>query len=236
MELQHYNANDLLVRTAVAACAIACKASSIAKKTRYGSATHCDQVGLQLVVEQLNCIRHKFELYALPASSKVTILADGGTNTASTILINGVIISSPVLFTTDTATTARLVADAINSITSTPDYTATVNNSTITITAVTKGDSSNGFAVTIVGGDFTAIRPHLTGGQDGVDEDDAIITEEELEAVFSNISTYTGCCYAPLGYGYESPVEVIERLELILNSGNNIELNSGDILVLNQII
>lgn len=236
MELQHYNANDLLVRTAVAACAIACKASNLAKKTRYGSATHCDQVGLQLVTMQLQAVRCKFQIYELAAKSSITILADGGTNVASTIVINGVTISSPVLFTTDTATTAGLVADAINSLTSTPDYTATVNNSTVTITAVTTGAGPNAFAVSIVGGDFTAILPHLTGGQDGVNEDDAIITEAEAEAIFNNISSFTGCCYAPLGYGYESASEGIEYLELALNSGNNIGLNSGDVLGLNQTV
>mgnify|MGYP003652447812 CR=1 FL=1 len=172
MTPQHYNANDLLVRTAVAACAIGCLGSSIAKSSRRGSLKYCEAKNFQVAVEQMNIIR-TFVLIELP----------------STIAVGGVTISDAVLFTTDATTTAVLVASAINNFSSTPDFTATSTGPRVTITSVLKNSSSNGDAVTIVGGDFTAALPFMTGGQTGVDAKENIITEDQLEHMFNNIAT-----------------------------------------------
>lgn len=235
MALQHYNPNDLLVRTAVAACALGCLGAKMAKKWRGGSITTCESKNFQIAIAQMNCIR-MFSVLELPAKSKLIVKADGGTDVASTISINSIVISDPILFTTDVSTTAGLIADAINNFTSTPDYTATSNGAEVVITAVTKGASTNGYNVIIVGGDFTASTPYMTGGQDGVSAEDNAVTEAQLESMFNNISSLTGCCYAPLGYGYESISTNVCRVALTLNTGADVELNnSPDICELNKL-
>lgn len=231
---QNYNPNDLLTRTAVAACALACKATKLGKKIRQGSAKYCELKNFEIAVAQLNCIRHKFDVLLLPATSTITVSADGGTDTNTTLLVNGVTISDPFLYDTDNETTASGIADAINNLTSTPDYTATSNGATVTIIAVTKGAGTNGYAVASSGGDVTMSLPHMTGGQEGNEEEDNALTEAEVEHMFNNIAEVTGCCYAPLGYGYESSSSTICRVNLTLNTGGLVDLNAGGNVQLNK--
>jgi hypothetical protein len=64
------------------------------------------------------------------------------------ITINGVsIISDPVDWATDNATTAALIAAEINKYASTPDYTATSIGDKLNILAVDPGVAPNGYAV-----------------------------------------------------------------------------------------
>ena len=235
MALQHYNSNDLAVRTAVAACAIGCKAASAAKKWRQGSITFCEQKGLEISVAQLNVIRSGFSILLLPATSTVTVLGDGATSTPSTISVNGVVISDTFLYDTDNNTTAIAIAAAINSLTSVPDYTATVAGAIVTITAVTAGATINTTAVTTTGGDVTIAATFMTGGQDGVLAADNVLTEAEVEHMFNNIAEYTGCCYASLGYGYEAAQSTVKLgVPVQLNTGNNLLLNTGNPVRLNK--
>lgn len=203
MVLQNYNSNDLLVRTSVAANAIAIIGASFAKRLRHGHVKYSEQKSFELVVSQLNAIRRGFEVLELPASSKLTVTGDGGTNVLTTVTVNSVTISNGFLYTTDSATTASIIAEAINSFTSTPNYTAIVLDNEVIITAVTKGATINNTVVALVGGDVTADVEFMNGGQDGVDETDNILTESEITHMFNNIAKFTGCKYAPLGYGYK---------------------------------
>lgn len=234
MALQHYNSNDLATRTAVAACAIACKAVILAKKLRQGSTEYCDMKAFEVAVHQFNCIRCGFSVLELPASTKITVTADGGTNVDTTITINGVTVSNAFRYDTDNTTTAQAIADAINNYTSSPDYTATVLNNVVTVTAVTKGGAINQAAVALVGGDVTASAEFMNGGQDGVDAADNILTEEQVEHMFNNIAEFTGCCYAPLGYGYESTPTPKLGVPLALNAGGYVLLNTGNPVRLNK--
>lgn len=202
MVLQNYNSNDLLVRTSVAANAISKIGASFAKRLRQGHVTYSEQKSFELVVSQLNAIRRGFEVLELPASSKLTVTGDGGTNVLTTVTVNSVTISNGFLYTTDSATTASIIAEAINSFTSTPNYTAIVLDNEVIITAVTKGATINNTVVALVGGDVTADAEFMNGGQNGVDETDNILTESEITHMFNNIAKFTGCKYAPLGYGY----------------------------------
>lgn len=85
----------------------------------------------------------------------------GGTNNVANqitaITIAGVnLISGAVTHTGDNATTAAAIASAINSTTSSPDYSAASDGQLVTITAVTPGPSPNGKAIVrAVTGDFT---------------------------------------------------------------------------------
>jgi hypothetical protein len=234
MKLQHYTSQDLEVRTAVAACAIGCTAAKLSKKLRYGSLTYCEQKNLEIAVNQMNCIR-TFEVLALPAYGTITVTGDGGTDVPSKILVNGVIVSTEFLYSTDNNTTAAQIASAINSLDSSPNYTATSVQNVVTITAVDKGASQNNLTITQDGGDVNVSTTFMTSGQDGVEPEDNNITEYELEAMFNNISEFTGCCYAPLGYGYE-PESDPNRLGIILklNTGIDVTLNAGPEVRLNK--
>lgn len=226
MALQDYTPADLNSRTAVAMCGIGCLAANMAKKSRYGSITFCEQKQLEMVVAQFQCIR-TWNVVALPGEAVIKVTTDGGTDTDTTILVNGVTISNPYLYTVDDETTAKEIADAINSFTSTPDYTAIATGDSVTITSVIKGSLTNGHQVTTVGGDVIIKAEAFNGGQNGVEAEDNHLTQEQVEHMFNNIAQATGCCYAPLGYGYETPKDPAQaKPSFTWNSGLDIELNT----------
>lgn len=233
MSLQNYTSTDLSVRTAVAACAIACTAATLAKKWRHGSLEHCEQTKLNIVVEQINIIR-TFKIIGLPSSTRIIVKADGGTNADTTITIGSVTISNAFRYTTDNITTASKIADAINNKTSAPNYTATTTGTVVNVTSSENGYSGNKLATVQSGGDVTVLGEFTTGGQDGVVSNDNIITETQLEYMFNNIAKFTGCCYAPLGYGYEDPSSGVCHIPLQYNAGPNVLLNAGPAVNLNK--
>lgn len=76
-----------------------------------------------------------------------------GTNASSTIgiLVNGVsVVGSAVTYDTNNETTAAAIAAAINSKTSSPDYSATSVGTRVNIIADDVGTGPNGFTVTFV--------------------------------------------------------------------------------------
>ena len=94
-----------------------------------------------------------------------TLLA--GVNKLSDLKINGVsIISGAVDHTGNNATTAAAIASAINSHSSTPDYTATSNGQTVYVTAATTGTAINGTAIvaTVAGNLTTGNHIVMSGG------------------------------------------------------------------------
>ncbi len=67
------------------------------------------------------------------------------TSTLSSLTVDGVeIIAAPVVWATSNASTAAAIATAINSYTSSPDYTATVVGSTVNIVAALAGTAADG--------------------------------------------------------------------------------------------
>jgi hypothetical protein len=92
------------------------------------------------------------------ASFVVTGGSAGGGNQVSNVRIDGVdLMAGAVLWATSNATTAGLVAAAINSNTSSPDYTAAAVGPTVTITAAAGvGSTGNGLVLSVtVGGTVT---------------------------------------------------------------------------------
>jgi len=234
MALQHYNSNDLYIRTAIAACAIGCQAAILAKKWRQGSITFCEQKQLEIATSQLSIIRCGFSVLILPSTTTITVTADGATSVASYITIDGVTVSDMFLYDIDNETTAIAIANAINNFTLLPDYTAVVSGDVVTVTAVTSGATINGATVAVVGGDVVAATEFMNGGQDGVLPEENNLTETQVEFMFNNIATFTGCCYAPLGYGYEDAEDTTALgTPLLLNTGIPLALNTGDPLRLN---
>lgn len=95
-------------------------------------------------------------------------------NSLDTLLVNGVdIIGGAVNWTTDDAHTAALIAAAVNTSVSSPDYTATADGSTVNIVAVTPGVAGNNLAVTytVTGLTVSPASGFKTAG--GVDTTDA---------------------------------------------------------------
>lgn len=78
------------------------------------------------------------------ARGSFTVSGDGG-DSLDNLTVEGVaIISAPVNWTTDNATTAAAIATAINSHTSSPDYTATAVGEQVNIAAALNGAAANG--------------------------------------------------------------------------------------------
>ena len=98
----------------------------------------------------------------------------GGTSTPgnnlTSLRINNVdILVGPIAHTGDNIVTASNIATAVNNLTSTPNYSATSSNTTVTITAVTRGTSQNGLSVVIsTEGDFTTSDLVSPSGEIGV--------------------------------------------------------------------
>lgn len=92
---------------------------------------------------------------AVAASGSFEVFAGtlGAGNQITSVRIDGVdILTGPVAHTGSNATTAAAIANAVNSLTSSPDYTATVSGQTVTVTAVATGPLPNGKAIVIVVG------------------------------------------------------------------------------------
>jgi hypothetical protein len=230
MAIQIYTADDITVRTAVAACALACKASEMATKLRFGSNSAEEQKKLEVCIAQLNCVRN-YQAVETTATGIINVTADGGTDADTTITINGVTATGSFRYTTDDDTTAGVIATAFAAITSTPNYTAVASGSNVIITPDTAGSTPNGYQVLAVGGDVTITAEYLHGGQDGVSSTSNHITEVQLDHIFNNIAKFTGCCYAPLGTKYKPAPSEGKSLESItFTDGSSLELSGGKTL------
>lgn len=79
-------------------------------------------------------------------------IAGASGSALSTLTVNGVdILGGAVNWAVSDANTAVLIAAQINSCTSSPEYSATVNGNTVNIVATDPGIDSNGFAVSYTG-------------------------------------------------------------------------------------
>jgi hypothetical protein len=106
---------------------------------------------------------------AAPASGSVEITGGVGTDTMTMLEVNGVdILGATVTWTSSNANTASLIADQVNNFTSTPDYSATVKDAVVTITAVDDGSALNGqtFVPTVTGTFGIGNIQALAGGVD----------------------------------------------------------------------
>lgn len=95
--------------------------------------------------------------------------ASTGLNRITSITVGGVSITAGAIkHTGNNETTALAVANAINSFTSSPNYTAANAGTGVTITAATTGTGPNGFVLDVsVGGNFTVgFVSNMAGGAD----------------------------------------------------------------------
>lgn len=105
----------------------------------------------------------------LVAATGTVTLTGGAAGAVNGITVDGVqVMSGAVSYTTNLNTTATAVASNINSHTSSPDYTATAVGPVITLTAVTAGAGSNGFAVVPTTTTLTVTSEDMAGGTDAL--------------------------------------------------------------------
>lgn len=230
-----YSQNDIDVRTAIAAHGLACKASEIAKRARFGSSDTLEEKKLQMCIAQLDWIRN-YKILAQSAHATINVTGGGVPGINSYFVVDSVQISDTFLFTTDAATTAQVIADAINNYTSTPEYTAVVRGTAVDIITTVKDSSKNGLAVTQVGGDVTFTAEYFNGGQDGVEASDNYLTEDQLSCLYDNIAEFTGCGYAPIGYNYKTQTNITPNgVIMTLNNGTTLIYNTGVDIQLNTL-
>ena len=99
-------------------------------------------------------------------STGTVTLTGGASGSVDSITVNGVnVMSAPVSFTTNLATTATAVAANITAHTSSPNYTAAAVGTVITISATSFGSSPNGFVVTPTATTITVSKTDMAGGQ-----------------------------------------------------------------------
>lgn len=102
-----------------------------------------------------NALNHGGSLYYTDAgtgsgSFDVTGGSTGGGNTISAVTVAGVnIINTTIAWTTSNANTASLVAAAINSYTSSPDYSAVAYGATVVVTSGDTSGAINGTAIVV---------------------------------------------------------------------------------------
>lgn len=205
IERPTYNSNDFIVRRAVAAGGIVKIAVDAAIKARQGSLDIAKQRLLEMAVSQFECIKN-YLILETNAMGIFKPLNNTGVDATAVISVNGIVISNGFIFTSDKVTTSENIVKAIDGYTSVPEYSATVVGDEVHITAITGGASSNGYDIALVATPVgvTYEFVHFYGGQDGAQEDDNLVTEVQLEAIFSNIAEITGCGYAPLGTKYDT--------------------------------
>jgi hypothetical protein len=125
---------------------------------------------------------------AVAATGTVT-LTGGASGSVDSITVNGVnIMSGAVSFTTDLPTTAAAVVTNINLHISTPDYTATSVGPVITITAVTPGVQTNGYAVVASTTTITASDTDMVGGSDALTP--SVANRWMFQSVFDSSTSY----------------------------------------------
>jgi len=125
---------------------------------------------------------------AAAATGTVT-LTGGVAGSVNGITVNGVqIMSGAVSFSTDLATTATAVATNINLHVSVPNYTAVAVGPLITITAVTAGVATNGYAVVASATTITVTDTDMVGGSDALTASDA--NKWMFQAVFDSSTQY----------------------------------------------
>jgi hypothetical protein len=108
------------------------------------------------------------------ASTGTVTLTSGAAGSVNGITVNGVqIMSGSVVFVGSLSATATAVAANINAYSSTPDYTAVAVGPVITITSVTTGMASNGYAVVASVTTVTATSTNMAGGSDALIASDA---------------------------------------------------------------
>lgn len=104
---------------------------------------------------------------AASASFEVTGGTNNVANQLTNITINGVVIfnGTAITHTGNNATTAAAIAAAINSFSSSPDYTAVAVGQLVTVTAVTTGTAINGQSIIrTVTGNFTTTGTAVMAG------------------------------------------------------------------------
>lgn len=136
--------------------------------------------------------------------NQLTNLAIGGVN----------VIAGPVAYVTDNGTTALAIANAINSHTSSPDYTAVANGTVVTVTASVAGTSANGRVISpTIGG--TVVIANVFNMAGGTDAD-----ASRLDRILVNGINAMGARVLWRGSHAETAAAIAEAINLHISDPN----------------
>lgn len=120
---------------------------------------------------------------AARGSFRVTAGTLGAGNEISGIEANGVaLLGAPVSHTGDNVTTAAALAAAITAYTTTPNYTATSDGNTVTVTAVVAGTAANGRVLEVFAYGDVAVGS-ITSFAGGTNAQVATLTDLKIDGV-----------------------------------------------------
>ena len=216
--------NDVLVRLRKLLCATTCKAETIAQKYFNGI------IPSKCEIRQLEAITAMIEVLKCYTPPRAEVLATGsfqlsGTNGTIWVTVNDVpITTAAVSFSTNLATTLIAIETAIDGVTTTPNYTASISGTTLTVTAVAgSGEKPNGYIINSINTgdmDLTSIV-NMTGGVDGIVNDDNCFTAAKAEDIFDFLSEKVGIDLPTAGATYVDIVAEDNRTENLTDETGN---------------
>lgn len=126
----------------------------------------------------------------------ILAMAGGAVTATSRVVdlkVNGVsIISAPVSWATSNENTAQALATAINSFTSTPDYTASAVGAAVSIAAATSGPTPNGYAVAFTLTDGFDVAPDATVMANGASSTNTYQPGEFVRTIAQKVYSTSG--------------------------------------------
>ena len=115
------------------------------------------------------------------------------TSRVDDIKVNGIsILTGPIDWATSNEATATAVAGAINSLTSSPDYTASAVGASVSIAAVDTGPGPNGFAVTFTLANSLTVDPTTLVMANGADSTNTYQPGEFVKTISQKVYSTSG--------------------------------------------
>ena len=212
------NRTDVLVRIRKLLCATTCKAETVAQKYFNGI------IPSKCEIRQLEAITAMIEVLKCYTPPRAEVLAEGsfqlsGTNGTIWVTVNDVpITTAAVSFITNLAATLTAIETAIDGATTTPNYTASISGTTLTVTAVAgSGEKPNGYVIDSINTgdmDLTSVV-NMADGVDGIVNDDNCFTLAKAEDMLDFLSKKTGIDLPTAGATYIDTVAEADRTENI---------------------
>lgn len=119
--------------------------------------------------------------------------SDSATSAVDDIKVNGVsILTGPIEWDTSNEATATAIAAAINSLTSSPDYTASAVGDAVSIAAVDPGPDPNGYAVAFTLSNGLTVSPTTLAMANGADSTNTYQPGEFVKTISQKVYSTSG--------------------------------------------
>jgi len=149
------------------------------------------------------------------------------TSSLTTLAVGGVSITGSTVSGATNAIFASNIADEINNYTSEPNYTAVANGVYVDIYGPTDGV----ITLNTTPSPILSVTSNVLGSVAEGTIADVCLDNDELEGIFSHISSLTGLCFVPAGSNYiETPDYVRVYDTLVTSAGDTVVNNAGEII------